>query len=162
MKVSELFEGMYVVKNKDGKEKRFKTAESPEAKAWKESSSPSKVQLTAYSQAWWEKKDETATSSLILPWDKIDSDDVSEQFDRIAKEHGFGRIEDWYVQGRGEVKVDDVHSATVKVRMVFSFGKEDDLGLDIKGDERVSDSQYVKLRRDTTNPKKLVFAGYTN
>lgn len=37
MKVTQLLEGAYVVKNKDGVEKRFKNANDPKAQAWKES-----------------------------------------------------------------------------------------------------------------------------
>lgn len=152
-------EGMWVVKSKDGIEKRFKDADSSEAKAWKtsEQKKPSKVKLAAGSQAYWETKDD---GDRIVPWTKISTEEISDQFDGIARQQGMGRIEDWTAQGKSEMKVDDVDTATIKVRMMFSFGKEDDLGLDVKGDERVSDSQNIRLRRDTKDPKKLVFAGY--
>lgn len=39
MKVEQLLEGVWVIKNKDGQEKRFKVKDSPEAKAWAASSS---------------------------------------------------------------------------------------------------------------------------
>jgi len=156
-------EGMFVVKNKDGKEKRFKDDNSAEAKAWKQSSTKkSSVKLAAYSQAYWEYKEQNATSSIVLPWDKIDPTEIGDQFDRISAEQGFGRMDDFTVLGQSFGEVDGVKVRKVKVRMVFSFGKEDDLGLDVKNDERISDVQTITLRRDTINPKKLVFAGYSS
>lgn len=53
MKVTQLLnEGMYVVKNRDGVEKRFKSADSADAKAWKDSSSakPTKVKVDRTAQ----------------------------------------------------------------------------------------------------------------
>lgn len=160
MKISELLnEGMYVVKSKDGVEKRFKDVNSAEAKAWA-ASTRKKSKLERYSQEWWEDKEAKFHNVLDLPWTKITPDEVSDQFKKIARAQGFGRIDDWSVAGRGEVKVDGVFCAVAVVRMMFSFGKEDDMGLDVEGDERVSDSEYIKLRRDTKNPNKLVFAGF--
>lgn len=157
-----LKEGMFVVKNKDGKEKRFKDHNSAEAKAFKDSKAPSKVKLAAYSAAYWKSKDADPNFEGVVPWERIKEHEVSDQFDGIARQQGLGRVEDWTISGgRGYVEADGIKQvASVTIRMMFSFGKEDDLGLDIEGDERVSDSQYVKLRRDTKNPKKLVFAGY--
>lgn len=161
-------EGAYVVKSKDGVEKRFKSADSAEAKAWAASTQkkPAKVKAEKYSQAWWDdkyldnKSGYMAGTHSVFPSTKIDELEVGDQFDKIAKQEGLGRVEDWTVGGRGTSEVDGVRVATISIRMMFSFGKEDDLGLDVEGDERVSDTQYITLRRDTKNPKKLVFAGY--
>lgn len=162
MKIAELLnEGMYVVKSKDGVEKRFKDANSAEAKAWKDSTQKKTVtKFPKYGKVYWSRKADDYNYDGKLPWSKIDSMEVGDQFEKIAKEQGFGRVEDFHVTKRDEMNVDGVTVATVSVRMVFSFGKEDDLGLDVEGDERVSDSQYIKLRRDTKHPEKLVFAGY--
>lgn len=163
MKISELFEGMFVVKNKDGKEKRFKDKTSPEAKEFALSSSPKKttVKVPVYGQLYWQQKEADANFEGLLPWSRIQSDEVSAQFASIAEQHGLGRIDDFTLGSRGYVEAENIKQvASVVVRMSFSFGKEDDLGLDIEGDERVSDSQNIKLRRDTKFPKKLVFAGY--
>lgn len=157
MKIAELLtEGMYIVKSKDGVEKRFKDADSAEAKAWKESTAK-KTKVAVYSQKYWEGKDD---GERIVPWTKITVDEIADQFDAIASDQGFGRIDDWTKQKNGETKVEGVDVATVGVRMAFSFGKEDDMGLDVEGDERISDSQYIQLRRDVKDPRKLVFAGY--
>lgn len=43
MKLQPLLEGMWVIKNLDGKEKRFKNDQSPEAIAWKNSRNPEKI-----------------------------------------------------------------------------------------------------------------------
>lgn len=162
MKIKELLnEGMYVVKSKDGVEKRFKDANSAEAKAWAESTRK-KVKAEKYSQAWWEQKYSKYEweNDDAFPWSKISNEEVADQFDKIAKEQGFGRIEDWTVSGRTERKVEGVDTAIAVIRMTFSFGKEDDMGLDVEDGERISDAEYIKLRRDTKNPKKLVFMGY--
>ena len=155
-------EGTYVVKNKDGKEKRFKDSYSPEAEAWKKSSSP-KAKETApkFSQRYWELKDADFDYEGLVPWSKIGDHEIADQFEGIAKHEGLGQIDDWYPQGKQEYSSKDgVTIRVVPIRMTFSFGKEDDLGLDIKDGERVSDAQYITLARDTKNPKKLVFAGY--
>lgn len=59
MKIQELFEGSFVVKNKDGKEKRFKDADSVEAKAFKVSSTK-KASPEKYSKQWWIAQEEKA------------------------------------------------------------------------------------------------------
>lgn len=159
MKLHELTEA-WVVKNKDGKEKRFKDQNSQEAKDWKKASSKKSVKTAVYSQKYWEAKENDLKYEGLLPWSKITENELSEQFEGIAFANGLGRVDDYRIVKRGEEKVDGVDTATAVISMVFSFGKEDDIGLAVKGDERVSDKQVVQLRRDAKTPKKLIFAGY--
>lgn len=150
--------GVWVIKNKDGVERRFKDDESAAAIAWKNSSSPSKVKVAVHSQAYWEKKEEAG--AVLLPWSRITIEELADQFDHLSSEAGFGRVDDWTIGRHYEVSVSGVDTAHVAVRVAYSFGKEDDMGLDVEGDERISDSQQIIVRRDVTRPSKLVFAGY--
>jgi hypothetical protein len=151
MKINELLltEWKAVVKNKDGKEKRFSSHDSPDAIAWKNSSSPVKAKKPGkYSEEWWDQQDVDT-----LPWDKITDLDGIEP---ILKDH-FGSIQtDPEMLGSYSKTVDGVPVAGRKVRVMFRVTPEDDMGVD----EPVEDSQMIKVVRDVKNPTKLVFDGY--
>ena len=152
MKISELLtEGVWVIKNKDGKEKRFKDDKSEAAIAWKNSSSPVKAKKPSkYSEEWWRDQD-----AGTLPWDKItDLDGI----DYIIKDH-FGSIQtDIDMMGPYRTEVNGVPVAGRKVRVMFRITPDDDMGVD----EPTEDAQWIKVRRDVKNPEKLVFDGYTS
>jgi hypothetical protein len=160
--------GHWVIKNKDGVEKRFKDDESPAAKAWKDSAAKKRapaVKAEKYSQEWWEAKEDKAEryGDVLTPWSRIElgvggGDLSNDEVEAVGKDQGFGTIDDFHKLGTGETKVDGVHCATIRIRVVAVYTKEDDLG--IEGDEPVSDSYNVMLRRDTQNPKKFVFMRY--
>lgn len=68
MKIAELLtEGTWIIKNKDGKEKRFRDANSAEAKAWKDSSTPTR------------KPREPSARDQERRWDAEDRRDAREQ-----------------------------------------------------------------------------------
>jgi hypothetical protein len=153
MKISELLtEGVWVIKNKDGKEKRFKDDQSEAAIAWKNSSSPVKTKKPAkYSEEWWRAQDDADT----YPWDKIT--DLG-GIDHIIKDR-FGSIQtDMDMMGPYSKEVDGVPVAGRKVRVMFRITPEDDMGVD----EPTEDAQWIKVRRDVKNPEKLVFDGYAS
>lgn len=153
-----VLEGAFVVKNKDGVEKRFKNADSAAAKAWKETSKPKKEKLEKYSAEWWMDKhfDGELTPGTPIKLDSGDESFTSDKFDAMAKDMGFGEIEDYTAQGGGLISVHGVPTATLKIRLLISYSPEDDLGLD----EPTTDSQNILIRRDTKNPKKFVFVKY--
>jgi hypothetical protein len=159
MKVSDLFEGMYVVKSADGVEKRFKDANSAEAKAWKEKTAK-KAKPAKYSPQWWTEKWEKSgfdDYDTLWPWTKISADDAAE-IEKIAKDIFGGRMDDLSIISHSEITLEsgqDVAVATI--RATFEWSEEDDIG--IRG-EPVSDMQTFKVMRDDKNPKKLVFTGY--
>lgn len=155
----ELKEGMYVVKNKDGVEKRFKDHDSPEAKAWKASEKKKPAaKHEKFSQGYWEKMEDDGDSDFIAPWTKITNDNIdSAEVERAIKHEDAGKHEDWTIGKTGSKKIDGVTCATVTLRVLFSYSKDDDLGT---GDEEVQDSQTMTFARSPKNPKKYVFAGY--
>lgn len=157
--------GMWVIKNKDGVEKRFKDDESPEAKAWKASSKPKKaspVPKEKYSQEWWDyQEDKDPYSDKVYPGTKIDRDELT--FDKLAdafKDAGYEErnVDDYHIQRATEKTIKGVRCAAYSLRVVYVYTKEDDIG--VEGDEPVSDSQVIYVARDSKNPKKFVFAGY--
>lgn len=155
MKFADLLnEGMFVIKNKDGVEKRFKSADSAEAKAWKDSSTK-KVKVAVYSKKYWEDK-EDADPDRVVPWTKIDAYDSNNEITHIAKSEAGGTLEDWTIGRRYEKVVDGVPCAGIVVHMLISYSKDDDLGLE----SDVEETQNIGIRRDVKNPKKLVFDGY--
>jgi hypothetical protein len=149
---------MWVIKNKDGQEKRFKDDESPEAVAWKNSSSPKKAPKVAlYSKEYWEKKEDDGAE--ILPWTRIKGDEAAvDKIENIVKDQ-FGNITyDWTLQGYGERDRDGVPCAITKVRVSYEIKPEDDLGVD----KPTSDAQAIYVGRNPKNPKKLDFLGFTH
>lgn len=73
--LKKLSEGMFVVKNQDGVEKRFKDSNSPEANAWKSTSKKPSTKIVPYSDDYWQ-----------------DKKDKSEDFDFITLGHQSGMI----------------------------------------------------------------------
>lgn len=148
-----IHEGMFVVKNKDGKEKRFKDANSAEARAWKQSESPKKAPKAAkYSQEWWHDQDVD-----VYPDDKITHDD-SGQIDKIVtKEMGGLKPEDWSFGKHYSKEVNGVTVAGRVVRAGWMITKDDDLGT---GDEPVEHYENFGVVRDVKDPSKFVFDGY--
>lgn len=159
MKLSQLIEGAYVVKNKDGKEKRFKDHSSDEAKAWAASSSPKKVKAISapkYSAAWWEQKyekDLDGDETVVYPWDAIRNHEISDSMNDISERAGFVNVDDWNVTSQMNETIDGLRVRTAKLRVTFYIGPEDDMGVD----ELTSDSQYITVRRDVKNPRVIMF-----
>jgi hypothetical protein len=160
--------GMWVIKNKDGVEKRFKDDESPEAKAWKSSNSakrPSAVPKEKFSKEWWQyQEDNDKTFEKIMPWTKIDKYDLDSASLKDAFESAGWKeknVDDWSVIGRGtEINIKGVPCAAVEIRVVYVFTKDDDMG--IEGDEPVSDSGTFFAARSPKDPKKYIFARHGN
>jgi hypothetical protein len=160
--------GSWVIKNKDGVEKRFKDDESPEAKAWKNSNSakrPSPVPKEKFSKEWWQyQEDNDKTFEKIMPWTKIDKYDLDSASLKDAFESAGWKeknVDDWSVIGRGtEINIKGVPCAAVEIRVVYVFTKDDDMG--IEGDEPVSDSGTFFAARSPKDPKKYIFARHGN
>lgn len=72
MKLHELLEGKWVVKNLDGKERRFKDLK--DAEAWKQSSNaprqPKEMSVSDYLD-WAEKQDEKSKPSSSVIWERF-------------------------------------------------------------------------------------------
>lgn len=145
-----IHEGAFVVKNRDGKEKRFKDANSDEARAWQQSESPKKA--VKYNQEWWNNQDVD-----VHPLTKITHDDDG-QVARILKDEG-PEADDWTFAGHYTKKVDGVMVAGRIVRVGWIFTKDDDMG-HAEGDDSVEHYQNFGIVRDVKNPKKFVFDGY--
>jgi len=150
LKEIKIFEGAFVIKNKDGKEKRFRDANSAEAKAWAQSESKKKA--AKYSQEWWNEQDVN-----VHPLTKITVDDNG-QVDRILKDQGH-EADDWTFAGHYTKKVDGVMVAGRIVRAGWIFTKDDDMG-HAEGSDSVEHYQNFGIVRDVKNPKKFVFDGY--
>lgn len=158
MKLHQILEGSYVIKNKDGKERRFKDDRDPAAVAWASSSS-AKKSAEKYTAAWWDEKawkDSLSATSTIYPWSKIKDDEITAQSGSIFDRAGFVNVDDWNIVRHGTEGVDGIGTAAATIRVSYSLGPEDDMGVT----DRVSDSGYIRVRRDTKNPKVLVFVGY--
>ena len=157
-----LNEGMYVVKSKDGVEKRFKDADSIDAKAWKEKTAKkASVKLAAYSDAYWKKKELDAdganSSDFTTPWKKIgEQGDDTDQIEKLVKDqHGGGKT-DWTFGKSDEMKRDGTSCATRIVRIMFEYGPDDDMGVD----EPTSDTQSIVVARNPKKPNQLDFIKY--
>lgn len=169
MKVNDLFEA-WVIKNKDGKEKRFKNADSPEALAWKNSSSPKKEKKTLekYSDAWWDEKNWTGDYTGVMPDKKITDLDLSAgKLAAALKDEMTSEINDYHVMSGGTMKIGNTTVATARVRVTYEFDMKD-MGYDDETiansgneDGRGLESVYVKVRRDPKKPENIVFAGYS-
>ena len=162
MKLQDLFEGpkgVWVLKNKDGKEKRFKDKNSKEAQEWMNSTTPKKPSTArAYTDQYWEDKEWKANDhSFVTPWKKIgDSHSDSVEIERIVKDH-FGKIKtDWTFEKAGETQVDGTSCATRVVRVMFEVTPEDDMGVD----DTVQDAQTIIVVRDRQKPTKIKFLRY--
>lgn len=154
-----LDEGMYVVKSADGVEKRFKDANSAEAKAWKEKTAKkAKVKPAQYSTEYWQALEDKALDNrdrnFVAPWDDITYDD--DGVEAIVKSEFHSKNLDWTFGRKGKMVRDGVQCATVQIRVMFEYGPEDDLGLE----EPVSDAQTILVGRSPKNPKQLDFIKY--
>lgn len=159
-------EGMYVVKSKDGVEKRFKDDDSAEAKAWRQKIAKKAVApKEKFTAEWWdykaEKDHQGGNFDGVYPWSKIDrySLDV-EALSDVFDDAGFNpkHVDDFSVIGKADKKINGVDCAGVKIRVSYSFDKEDDMGVD----SFISDAQNIIAVRDPKNPAKYIFAGYVN
>jgi hypothetical protein len=171
MKIQELLsEGMYVVKSKDGVEKRFKKSDSPEAKDWA-ASTQKKATLAKYSQAWWKDKEDKAKwkwndADAVYPWTEIDDDELNSSMVSKATFSGDQKINDYHIQKEYSTTVDGVKCATVDVfaqvvHNVHDLGYDDETikGMDLDNEDGdVMDGETVTFHRDPKNPKKLVSA----
>lgn len=149
-----------VIKNKDGKEKRFPSdkADSPEALAWKNSSSAKAPKLAVYSDAYWEKKElDSMDHSFKTPWTPIGPDDTDE-INRIVATQFNMETTDWTLLKKGEVKRDGTSCATRVIRVSYEAGPGDDMGLT----NTVQDVQNITVARNPKNPKKLDFTGFNS
>ncbi len=147
-----LAEGVFIVKNKDGKEKRFKDANSAEAVAWKDSSSKKSTKAAKYSQEWWNEQDVD-----LRPDDKITMDDDG-QVDRILRAEMHRAADDWTFGKHYTKNVNGVTVAGRIVRAGWMITKDDDLGIE----DEVEHYENLGIVRDVKNPKKFVFDGYKN
>lgn len=150
-------EGMFVVKSKDGVEKRFPNAASAEAKAWKDSTRKN-VKVRAYSDQYWEDKDEASDDrNFITPKSKIRGDDsAASAIQRLAeKDHG-NAVMDWTVADKGTMEREDTTCAVAQVRVTFKYDKDDDMGVD----GSTSDVQSMLVARDPTKPHRIDFIKY--
>lgn len=142
-----LAKGRWVVSNKDGKEKRFKDANSAEARAWKDSSSS---KAAKYSQEWWDNQD-----AEHRPADKITMDDDN-QIDRILAKESHRKPDDWTFSGHYTKNVNGVIVAGRVIRAGWVITKDDDLGVE----DDVEHYENFGIVRDVKNPTKFVFDGY--
>ncbi len=141
------------IKITEGKEKRFKDADSPEAKAWERSESPKKTKATKYSQEWWHDQNVD-----LYPDSKITHDDDGQVERLIKTEMHKMAPDDWTFGNHYTKNVDGVTVAGRVVRVGWMFTRGDDLGLD-------HDTEHYEnfgIIRDVKNPKKFVFDGYKN
>lgn len=155
--------GVFIVKSKDGVEKRFRGVGPqnnlpPAAHEWKESyaKKPAKEKHEKFSQGWWEAKEE-ADEDAVMPWTKIKGHDLTDaDLKRAFQDAGADNVDDWHIDSQGEKKIDGVFCATVKLRLHVTYTKDDDMG----SDEDISDAVYITVNRDPKNPKKFVFHSY--
>lgn len=160
MKVSQLFEsslseGMWVIKNKDGAEKRFKDKDSQAAKDWKESSTKKKAaDFPKYSAEWWRAARDKDILRLV-PWTPIetghrrgdlDYDDVKK-----AVRETFGRVVFDFTDSahkQGKIEKDGVQCATLTVPVRVQHK--------IDGSE-VEEQHKFMFVRDPKNPSKFTY-----
>lgn len=146
-----LTEGKFVVKNKSGKEKRFASADSQEAKDWANSTSKTTVKYPVYSDGYWGTKDVD-----VYPSDKIASSEITrEVIDSLRSGHHIDdkNIDHWSVTAGPSMKVEHTTCATAKISMYVYYSKDDDLGLESDTEDLV----HFIIRRDEKNPKKFKF-----
>jgi hypothetical protein len=162
MKLHDLVEGItgkWVIKNKDGKERRFKDKNSKEAQEWMNSSTPKKIpKVPTYDDQYWDDKERKANDhSFVTPSKKIGGVSTdSAEIDKIIKDH-FGNIKtDWTFERAGEIKVEGTSCATRVVRVMFEVTPEDDMGVD----STVQDTQTIIVVRDRQTPTKIKFLKY--
>lgn len=157
--------GMWVIKNKDGVEKRFKDDESPEAKAWKASSSPKKasnVKLAVYSDAYWAKKEDDARDKddyeFVTPWKTIKNDfAATDKINKVVEDQFNTDKIDWTLGKASEIKREGTTCAAIVVRVSYEYGPEDDMGFDdVRGD-----TQNILVARNPKKPSQIDFVQFT-
>lgn len=146
-------EGVFIVKNKDGKEKRFKDLNSAEAKAWKSSTTAKKIKKPTaekYSQEWWEDKEFDVE---VVPWTRIDMDEIlSKTIEKTVKDLWGASSYDILGPGKAQTKiVDGVNCASLVIRVMVLHSKDDDLGLD----DDVEETYKITFTRNPKSPKKF-------
>lgn len=165
MKIKELLnEGSFIIKNKDGKEKRFKDAKSQEAADWKNSSSPVKKPIEKYTQEWWERKEDAVGryTDVLYPWTTIEDREIDDDLVRKLLKGSFTisaeNVTDWHTGRASTKKREGVDCAAIEVNVFLHFTKEDDIGLDDEDEDGVEETDSITIARDPKNPKKLTLA----
>lgn len=157
LKEETLAEGKFVIKSKDGVEKRFASADSAEAKAWKDSTAKKPTaKVAAYSDLYWERKElDSKDHYFVAPWTRIgngaDDSDAIEKL--VNSHHGDAGTTDWTIGRKGEMKRDGTSCATAEINIMFEYGPEDDVGVD----DVVSDTETILIARNPQKPKQLDF-----
>ena len=157
-------EGAFVIKSKDGVQKRFKNADSPEAIEWKNKvARPPKVKAERFTDEWWHK-----SASIVIPRSRIGQYDLFHGgLEKQLKDHFVSSaINDFYIVDRGFTNRDGTTCATAIVRVVYEFDMKD-MGYDDKtiaqsGNENGLglESVTIKVARNRENPKKIDFLAY--
>ena len=160
-----LSEGTFVIKSKDGVEKRFKNADSTEALDWKETVAKKKAApVEKYTNEWWYKRQMASDDfrGVIIPAAKIDlgvsnGDLKIEDLEKMGEQLGFANVDDYHLVRHGYMNVDGYRGvATATIRVVAVYEPEDDIGVD----ETTSETYTVIVRRDVKDPKKFVFVRF--
>lgn len=153
MKVNELLEA-WVLKNKSGKEKRFKDDKSQAAKDWVASSSPEKAKKPEkFSTDWWKARDDGYT---VLPWTKISDIDIGESraYASFLKDDLSIKNADFTLRGHTTKDSNGVRVAVANVTVIYHI--DDDEAKELGLDGPTEDSVQIKLERDPQSPKKLI------
>jgi hypothetical protein len=164
MKINELLnEGMWVVKNKDGQEKRFKDSNSPDARAWVASSSkkPEKMEkMEKYSDAWWDDLHWTGKHEGPMPDSKIVAGPAGIMSEDIEKmdEAGIDAVEDFTITRNGRMMFGKTTCATADIRVLVSYDAKE-MGVE-HDQERIEESVYIRVRRNEEDPRKFVFVSF--
>jgi hypothetical protein len=155
IKESKVSEGAFVIKNQDGKEKRFKDTKSDEAKAWASSATPKKRSAEKYTQEWWKAK-ELRDHDALVPWSPITESDVYPQLEKFVKSNwGATQYDLSSMMGAPSQKlVDGVKCTTRYIRVMVIHFVDHHLGLESDTEE----SYRIEVSRDPRNPKKLNFS----
>ena len=165
----------WVIKNKDGREKRFKDKDSAEAKAWKASSNPPpKKKFALYTDEWWTAQMDKAMAKHgwnryadhfgMMPDDPIDTHDSYEELLAIFKRsNGDWDINDLHTIKHHQVVVDGTTCAAVTLQITYEYDlrdlgiPDDDESFVAHGNDGVGiESATMTVRRDRKTPSKLV------
>lgn len=150
MKISELLEAAWVIKNKDGKEKRFKDSNSPEAKAWAASSA--KLKTPMYSKEWWDKK-VASSYDVIAPWESIHDGDIPSATIKAAVKdlYGSSAYDIMGTKRLADTTVDGVRCARIALNVMVLHTAADDLGIENDAEEIYK----ITFTRRIDDPKKF-------
>jgi hypothetical protein len=161
MKIKELLsEGMWVVKNKDGKERRFKDSNSPDARAWAASFSKKPEKMEKYSDAWWNDQHWYGKLTGPMPDSKIVAGPEGIMSEDIEKmdEVGIDAVEDFTITRNGRMMVGKTTCATADIRVLVSYDAKE-MGVE-HDQERIEESVYIRVRRNEEDPRKFVFVSF--